>query len=161
MFWFKKIPWLSLTLLLIAYTAFGWIFSSWSVKAIAEGLILSRFEAEFALRLMYGLGASITLFIAILLSNPISVLTVGFGNWLKSDLRAFLSIFFGAFAFTLIFQWIGYVAKFLVLIAAALLLRLDLQQANANKWLSLLIMAISSLLGFTGGILAFYMWGSK
>ena len=159
MIWLKQIPWLSLTILLVIYGILGWAYSSWGIESIEEGIILSRFEAEFAIRLLYGLGTSLILLIVILLSDPISLITVSFGSWLKSDLRAFLSIFFGAFAFTLIFQWFNYFVKFLVLFAAALLLRLDLQQAGVSKWMSVLIMAVFSLLGFIGGILAFYMWG--
>lgn len=159
MIWYKKIPWLSLTIFLITYGLLGWIYSSWGLEAIKQEIIFSNLQAELALRLFFGWGIIVILFIAIILSDPIALITISFGSWFQSDLKAFLSIFLGAFAFTLIFQWFGYFVKFLVLLAAALLLRLDLQQAGVNKWFSLLIMAFSSLLGFTGGILAFYMWG--
>jgi uncharacterized protein YacL len=159
MTWCKKIPWLSLIIFLVTYGVLGWIYSSWGLEAIKQRVIFGNLETELAFRLFSGWGIIVVLLIALLLSDPISLITISLGSWLQSDIKAFLSIFLGAFAFTLIFQWFSYLIKFLVLVAAALLLRLDLQQAGVNKWLSILIMAVSSLLGFTGGILAFYMWG--
>ena len=84
-------------------------------------------------------------------------MAISLDNWLKSDTRAFLSIFIGAFTFTLIVQKVDYFARFLVFAAAALLLKLDLQLIGCNRWLSSLLLIIFCWLGFTGGILAFYI----
>ena len=85
-------------------------------------------------------------------------MTVGLDNWLKSDTRAFMSIFIGAFSFAIIVQRIDYFARFLVLVSAALLLKLDLQLLGYSRWTCSLILVILCWLGFSGGVLAFYEW---
>ncbi len=155
----KQIPWLSLTVLLLTYGAFGWSYSSWGVEAIEQGRLLSKLETEIALPIVYGLGTMLIVLIAIIFTAPISLITISLNSWLKSDARAFISIFIGAFAFTIIVQRVDYFAKFLVLLAAALLVKLDLQLAGYRKWLSWLIVTFFCLLGFIGGILAFNTWG--
>ena len=155
----KSIPYLSLALLLITYGAFGWIYSSWGVKAVEQGILLSKLETEIALGVVYGLGTMWIVLIAVVFTAPISLITISFNSWLKSDARAFLSIFIGAFAFTIIVQRLDYFAKFLVLLAAALLFKLDLQLVGYRKWLSWFIVTFFCLLGFIGGIIAFDTWG--
>ena len=156
---FKKIPWLSLTILLLTYGTFGWMYSSWGVAVIETGELLSQLETKLALRIIYGLGVMSVVLIAVVFTAPISLITVSLDNWLRSDTRAFLSIFMGAFAFTLIVQKVNYFATFLVLLASALLVKLDLQLAGYRRWFSWLILTFFCLLGFIGGILAFDNWG--
>jgi hypothetical protein len=158
MAWFKKIPWLSILLLLITYGAFGWLFGSWAIKLIEQKVFLAQLEHNLGLIILYLFGDIGILLLAIAFTAPISLITISLNSWLKSDTRGFLSILIGAFIFTIIVQRIDYFAKGLVLIAAALLLKLDLQLAGCNRWLSLWILTIFCWLGFTGGILAFYIW---
>lgn len=162
-FWFKillkKIPWLSIAVLLLTYSTFGWMYSFWAMELIEQGRLLSQLETELALRIIYGFGTMLIMLVALIFTAPISLITVSFNNWLKSDVRTFLSIFIGAFAFTIIVQKLNYFAGFLVLLAAALLVKLNLQLAGYRKWLSWLIVTFFSLLGFIGGILAFDNWG--
>lgn len=159
MAWLKKIPWLSLSLLLLTYGAFGWIYGSWAIKLIEQKVLLADLEHDVAISTLYGFGAVMILLLTIAFTAPISLITIGLNSWLKSDIRAFLSIFIGAFAFAIIIQRVDYFARTLVLIAAALLLKLDLQLAGCSRWLCSLILTIFCCLGFTGGILAFYIWG--
>ncbi len=135
------------------------MYSSWGVELVEQGRLLSKLKTEMALRIVYGLGTMLIMLIALVFTAPISLITISFNSWLRSDTRAFISIFIGAFAFTIILQRVDYFAKFLVLLAAALLVKLDLQLAGYRKWLSWLILTFFSLLGFIGGILAFDIWG--
>ena len=135
------------------------MYSSWSVAAIETSELLSQLETVLALRIIYGLGVMSIILIAIVFTAPISLITLSLDNWLRSDTRAFLSIFIGAFAFTLIVQKVNYFATFLVLLASALLVKLDLQLAGYRRWFSWLILTFFCLLGFIGGILAFDNWG--
>jgi uncharacterized protein YacL len=156
----KKIPWLSLIILLLTYSAFGWMYSFWAVKLIEEGRLLSQLETELALRLIYGFGTILIMLVALIFTAPISLITVSLNSWLKSDIITFLSIFIAAFAFTLVVQRVDYFVEFLLLLAAALLVKLDLQLAGYQKWLSWSIVTFFGLLGFIGGILAYDKWGS-
>lgn len=135
------------------------MYSSWGVAAIETSELLSQLETVLALRIIYGLGVMSIILIAIVFTAPISLITLSLDNWLRSDTRAFLSIFIGAFAFTLIVQKVNYFATFLVLLASALLVKLDLQLAGYRRWFSWLILTFFCLLGFIGGILAFDNWG--
>ncbi len=159
MVWLKKIPWISSFLLLLTYGVFGWIYSQWVVAEIERGNLLGALENATEKSTLFGLGIFWVLLIATVITAPIALMTISITFSLKTEARIFLSILFGAFAFSLIIQEIGYFARFLVLLSAAMLMKLDLQLLGFKKWLSTLIVAIFCLLGFAGGILAFYAWG--
>lgn len=157
--WFKKIPWLSLTLLLLTYGTTGWIYANWGLELIEQGRFLSSLARNLSILILYGMGGILISSFVIVFTAPISLVTVSFDSWLKSEVRAFVSIFIGAFAFAIIVQKIAYFARFLVLLSAILLFKLDLQLAGCSRWLALSILIIFCWLGFAGGILAFGIWG--
>ena len=160
MLWIKKIPWLSLSILILAYGTFGWIYASWSVKFIDQGrLFYWVLEKHLATTLIYGMGAFLVLLIALAFTTPIALMTISIGSWIKSDAKAFMYIILGAMAFALIIQWLNLFAKFFVLLASGMLLRLDLRTLGINTWISLSILGCFCLLGFGSGILAFTFWG--
>ena len=159
MLWFKKIPWLSLSILIIAYGAFGWIFASWAVKFIDQGkLFYWVLEEDIMTTLIYGLGIFWVLLIALAFTAPIALMTMGLGKWIKSDSGAFMSIILSAMAFALIIQWLDLFAKLFVLLASAMLVRLDLRTIGLNTWISLLIIGCLCLSGFGSGILAYMVY---
>lgn len=158
MFGLKKIPWLSLALMLLTYATFGWLYGSWSLTLVEEGIFLKELETGIASSILYGIGTMGILAIALIFTAPISLIALSVDNWFRSDSRAFFSIFLGAFAFAVIVQRVDYFTRILVLISAALLVKLDLQLAGYKRWLSFLILTVFCLLGFIGGILAFYLW---
>lgn len=158
MAWSKKIPKLSLVILLLTYGVEGWMYSSWIDKILERGAILSMLTEDIHLVLIYGAAIVNILFLVVLFVSPISLIASSLDGWLKSDTRAFMSILLGAFAFALIVQRVDYFARFLVFVAAALLFKLDLQLAGYSRWLGTLILTIFCLLGFAGGILAFHTW---
>jgi len=149
---------LSLLLLLLTYGAEGWIYGSWIRQFVAENDILDRLLASTQISILYGIAAISIMLMVVGFSSPVSLMTVGLDRWLKSDTRAFLSIFIGAFAFALIVQRIDFFARFLVLVAAVFLGKLDLQLVGCSRWLCSLILVLLCWFGFTGGILAFYRW---
>lgn len=160
---FKKNPRYSLVfsllLLLLTYGAEGWMYGPWIYKLINQKNILSYFvEESVRVTVLYGVAVLGITFLALLFTSPVLLMTVGLDNWLKSDVRAFLSIFIGAFAFAIVVQRVDFFARFLVLIAAFFLGKLDLQLAGCSRWLCTLILVLLCWLGFTGGILAFYEW---
>jgi hypothetical protein len=149
----------SLMLLLLTYGAEGWMYGPWVYKFINQENILTYFVKE-SVRVMVLYSAAMLgiTFLVILFTSPVLLMTVGLDNWLKSDTRSFLSIFIGAFAFAIIVQRIDFFARFLVLISAVFLGKLDLQLVGCSRWLCSLILVLLCWLGFTGGILAFYEW---
>ena len=158
MTWLKKIPGLSLFLLLLTYGVEGWLYGDWVSRFLENSGFLIELADRTRLSVLYGIAITAMLLCVIVLTSPISLLAISLDNWLRSDTRAFLSIFLGAFAFTVIVQKVDYFARFLVFAACALLLKLDLQLMGYNRWLCTVILIVFCWLGFTGGILAFYVW---
>ena len=158
MIWLKKFPSVSIFLLLLAYGVEGWLYGAWASRLLETGNLYANLVDETRFAILYCFAVTAIVLCVIIFTSPISLVELGLDNWLKSDLRAFLSIFFGAFAFTIVVQKVDYFARFLVYVASALLLKLDLQLLGYNRWLCSIILSILCWLGFTGGILAFYFW---
>lgn len=159
MAWLKKIPWLSLTILLLSYAVEAWMYGIWANKLLESGVLFVHLTEQINLSILYGVAITAISFLVVVFTSPISLLAISLDGWLKSDSRAFVSIFIGAFAFAIIVQRVDYFARFLVLASAALLVKLDLQLIGCDRWLCSFILVIFCCLGFTGGILAFYAWG--
>ncbi|MGL5834762.1 MAG: hypothetical protein ACRC1Z_16225 [Waterburya sp.] len=164
MIWLRRNPRysliFSLLLLLVTYSAEGWMYGSWIYEFVAQENILTYFLAEesVGITILYSAAVLGITFVVLLFTSPVLLMTVGLNNWLKSDIRAFLSIFIGAFAFAIIVQQVDFFARFLVMISAVFLAKLDLQLAGCSRWLCSIILVLLCWLGFTGGILAFYEW---
>lgn len=158
MAWLKKFPGISLFLLLLTYGIEGWLYGSWGTRFLEESNLLIELADKTRFGILYCIATAVILSCVVVLTSPISLVAISLDNWLKSDTRAFLSIFLGAFAFTIIVQKVDYFARFLLFAACALLLKLDLQLIGLNRWLCTLILIVFCWLGFTGGILAFYVW---
>ena len=110
----------SLLLLLLTYGVEGWIYGSW-MNQLLEREVLLQFAEPIRLSILYIAAiVSITL-IVFLFTFPVSLMTVSLNGWLKSDSRAFVSIFLGAFAFAILVQRIDYLTRFLVLLSAVFL----------------------------------------
>jgi hypothetical protein len=156
MVWLKKVPGVSLILLLLTYGAEGWMYCSWVMHLFEEKAIFSRLHEQAYYGLFYGVAIVAIVFFIMAFTSPTLLMMVGLNNWLKSDSRAFASIILGALVFAIVVQRVDYFARFLVLAAAVFLLKLDLQLAGYSRWFCSLILAVCCWLGFTGGILAFY-----
>ncbi len=154
---------ISTTLLLMTYGVFGWFHASWVTKILEDegikNIIFQVLEPEIRLVLLYGIGAIYIIAIAIVFTSPITLMAMSLNKWLKSDIRAFFLVFLGAFAFALIVQRLDFFATFLMLLANAILVKLDLQTLGLSRWLSYCVLAIMCLGSFFSGIIAFYYWG--
>lgn len=131
----QKLPWLSLTLLLLTYSIFGWILA----------------EAIMGWEIRLAVGASLLL-IVLTLTAPITLIRVCFGSWLQSDVKAFIAIIFFSLALVAVIVWIKLFARVAVLLAAGALARLDLQRAGYGRWQALSLLAFICLLGYSLGI---------
>jgi hypothetical protein len=148
----------SLLLLFVTYGAEGWIYGSWTYQLLEHESFLNNFVESSRISILYGVAIVGIAFLVIMFTSPVFLLTVGLNNWLKSATRSWLSIFIGAFAVTMIVQRIDFFARFLILISAIFLGKLDLQLVGCGRGLCSVILVLLCWLGFTGGILAFYEW---
>ncbi len=159
--WLKKFPWLSLIILNATYGVAGWHYAEWSQEIIFKGQLWHwTIEPAIAAIIIYGLAILGVIAIANLVNTPFESLTMGLGGWLKSEAKAVMSIFFGALAFALIVQRLQHFSRFLVLLAAFLLFKLDFRTAGYSETTSRIILIFFSLGSFAGGVALFYYWGN-
>jgi hypothetical protein len=136
----KKIPWLSLGLLLLAYSTFSWfLYSSTApwllwlaalIFALLQAVLLTTFSKGFRLF---------------------------FRRWLRSDIGYFSVILISAFSVTVILVWFNIFEYFLAVVGAEILSRMDLQNAKYNEWEALAILTSISVLGLAVGLIARYV----
>ena len=127
----KKLPWVSLTLLLVTYSILGW-------------LLATVHRPPWVIWLLAGVGA---LLIAGAMTSALPVVTDILAFTLKSDARAFLVVSVVAFLVVVIISWISAFAHALLVMSAESLARLDLQTYGFNQWQAFWILSIVSLLG--------------
>lgn len=109
----KKLPWVSLTLLLVTYITLGWILS-----AVNDPLPI------------WVIVAGAVLLLAMALSSPWSKIRDSFARIFKSDTRAFLIAVVAAFLLVIIITWLYIFAHVLVVVSVGTLVRLDTQTAR-------------------------------
>jgi hypothetical protein len=148
----------SLLLLFLTYGAEGWLYGSWIYELLKQESILNNFVESARISILYGVAILGIALLVIMFTSPAFLLTVSLNSWLKSDARAILSILIGAFAFAIVIQRVDFFARFLVLVSAIFLGKLDLQLVGCSRWLCSLILILLCWFGFTGGILTFYEW---
>jgi hypothetical protein len=153
MFWNKKIPWLSLSLLALAYGTFGWIYSETISNLTAS--ILDEKEALVNANLfglLYGLGAILVVVIALSFTAPVTILQLILGDWFRSDKSAVVSVLIWAFVAVIIVSWLAYFVRLLVLLSAAILARLELQTVGYTQKQGIIILVLICLLSYFLGI---------
>ncbi|MBW4657117.1 MAG: hypothetical protein KME15_00435 [Drouetiella hepatica Uher 2000/2452] len=141
----RKFPWLSLALLLAAYATFSWFFT----HAFTQVLTFSN-----TAYLSWSLVLAFTLLEALLLTTQFDGLKSLIGRWLRSDMGYFTLIIAASLGATLAFIWSNVTGYFVVLIAAEILARLDLQNAKFSRFQSFIILTVISVLGLAIGLIA-------
>ncbi|MBD2092939.1 hypothetical protein H6F67_24120 [Microcoleus sp. FACHB-1515] len=135
----KKLPWLSLALLLAAYTTLSWLLYrlnvTWQLWAIVLGLALTQ---------------------AFLLTTFSHGVQQFLEKWLRSDLGYFSVILLLAMLGVFFLAWFHFFGHLLVLLAAEILARLDLRRAGYTRVQALMILVLVSLLGLGVGGTAYY-----
>jgi hypothetical protein len=131
---FKRLPWISLFLVWMSFSTLGWVLSethtpwfSWIVVVIAVLLLLASLTAPLSTVANYSI------------------------IFLKSSSRSFLVAIFGAFLFFLMVAWFRLFLDTLLIIAAAVLARIDFQTAGFKEAQAFVITSLFSLAGIAGG----------
>jgi len=125
---------LSFSLLLVTYINFGWLLAGW--------------HNEWQHWIVVGL---LILLLSELLASPWSIIRLVTVRWLKSDRRAFLTALLGGFVGVFLLVHMSLLLNIVLLIAAGLMVRLDLQVANLHDWQAFLLLFSTSLLGIMIG----------
>lgn len=126
----KKLPWLSLVLLLVTYSTLGWILSAYS-------------ESWF----FWLLTILSTVLLDLWLSSSWSKIRDHFVGLFKSDSRTFLVAVAAALLTVFIITWLHIFVHILVIVSSGILARLDTQVAGLREWQVFWTLLIISLVG--------------
>ena len=158
-----KFPWLSWTLFVFVSISFGWLVASerfiWSqfifdqlkLWGLYHDLVQERYLVTLSIRIAETL---FVLFFTVLLSDSLTVLTLIFKKPFSSTVLTFIYILVWSFVCTIILTFLPYFIRFLILVASAMLLRLDLQQINFNHRQASILIGATGIVFFTLGIVA-------
>jgi ABC-type multidrug transport system fused ATPase/permease subunit len=164
--WLKKFPWLSLLIVLLSYGVFGWMISQssgvWGEWIIAQGKSFDwGLEEDSAFLLIHGLALLLIVLISLALTMPVTLMTFFVDSSLKSEWKAFFSMLWWSLAFVVILAWFNYFVRFLVLLCAAILGRIELRNAGYREWQNFIILTLFCISGFALGILSYLHWGQN
>ena len=155
----KRIPWLSLLLLLVAYASFGWFLCYCAfplVDTLPQGLsaqeIFDRVLVKPALPrviLLVAIGGS--LFLSLAFMRPLSNFTRFIDRWFKSDTTAFLTLAILGGMVAVFLYWLHIFLFVITIGAAGALARIDLQTDRFSDAQSFWILSTTSLSGLVAG----------
>jgi hypothetical protein len=158
----SKFPWVSFVLLLLTYISFGWSYARWAVLTIEnfkDSYWLEKINIDAAT--IDILGGFFLVSIVFVFTGAVALLTDKIFSWIKTQLQVFTSIIGGSLAVVLILYLFEYSVRFLVLLSAAMLFRLDLRNNGFKKENAAIILAIFSLSGFIIGVLSYTFLSEK
>ena len=166
MSWLTKSPFLSLSVVVSTYCLFGWNVG-FSISSLTHSLIQQGkncgwlFESDTVSLMLHILAGVLVLTITASLVAPVSLITIVFGSWFKSDNRAMVSVLWGTFAVILIVCWLEHFVRLLLLLCAATLEKLELQDQGHPQWKVLSMLMVICLGSFGLGLAIFYgyNWG--
>ncbi len=134
----KRVPWVSLALVLLSYSALGWVISEtrasifvWLVTVVAILLLI------------------------VTLTTPWSKVTNYYTILFKSNIRSFCVAVLAAFLFFIMLAWFRVFLDTLLIISATILVRIDFQIAGLREGLAFCTTSIFSLAGLTLGALIY------
>lgn len=133
----KKLPWISLTLVLLTYSVFGWILSQEKLPPFAWLLIV----------------ISVLILIAAI-TTPWSKAVKYVRFLFNTKLKSFGFAVLGAFLFFLVFAEFRIFLDIMLIISTTILVRLDFQVAGLKETQAFLITSVFSL---TGLMLGFFL----
>lgn len=127
---YKPVPWLSILLLLLANIAFGFFLHEYVKESWLWGAAIAYIVAQCGI-------------LSIVWQPVRNFLLLGF----QSDVGyAFMALAGASFAVVIV-VWARVSSYFLVMLAAALLMRIELFTRRLGRWLSFLAMVLVSLVG--------------
>jgi len=165
----NKLPWISLLLLLAAYSSLGWVVSgpefpefSWlpfvceqvvdRLLAIATQTPQNVCRLAVEHNLLGGLLAVGWILLAsFAFMSPLSSFSRFVNRWFQSDTVAFLSIFMLAGLATLVLFWLHVFLQILTVLAAEALVRIEMQTIGLTAIQAFWMLASVSLIGLLAG----------
>lgn len=159
----RELPWISFGLFVLTYGVFGWLVGEmvphWQVWLLAHRPWFPwDMNGAIATQISWLFGGGLVLVLMVVLTAPMQLMQLLFGSWLRSDVKALISVLAWAIAAVLIICWIEQFIRFFVLLAAGMLCNLDLQLRGCRKWQVFVILTGTSLGSFALGGYLFSQW---
>lgn len=162
----QNISWLDTNLLLSfslffsTYGVVGWtiarVADHWAMVITEQSTFINLLIQENFLPLIIKLLILlITVFISLILSSPLVLITFIFEESINSDLKAFIAILFWSIVLVFIFCSFDYFSHLLVITSSNILLRLDLQKLKYKNWQVLTFIFIVASTAFSLGFILF------
>ncbi|MDZ7961956.1 MAG: hypothetical protein RMY34_29460 [Aulosira sp. DedQUE10] len=130
----QRVPWVSLTLLLLSYSTLGWVISETKAPLFVWGVTV----------------VGILIFVGSL-TVPWTRMTQASSILFKSNTRTFFFAVLAAFLFFVMLAWFRMFLDTLLIIAAAILARIDFQAAGFKEGQAFCLTSILSLAGVALG----------
>ncbi|MBD2508159.1 hypothetical protein H6G91_12855 [Nostoc muscorum FACHB-395] len=135
---FKRVPWVSLALVLLSYSTLGWVISETHAPVFVWVLTVVAI-----------------LLLIVTLTTPWPKMTYYLRILLKSNIRSFGVAVLAAFLFFLMIAWFRVFLDTLLIISATILVRIDFQRAGLKEELAFFTASIFSLAGLALGALIY------
>ncbi|MEH2180613.1 hypothetical protein [Nostoc sp.] len=133
----KRVPWVSLALVLLSYSTLGWVISEtrasmfmWVATVVAILLLIITLTAPWPKMTYYSI-------------------------FLQSNTRSFGIAVLAAFLFFIMIAWFGVFLDTLLIISATILVKIDFQRAGLKEGLAFSTASIFSLGGLALGALIY------
>ena len=165
MLWLKYLPVISILLLLVTYTAFGWHVTSASL-VWSEPLSAQFKSWDFDLEqqsILWGIHLLALLMIvltSLALTAPIALMTFFVGSWARSEVQSMISMVFWSFVLVVMLRWFNYFVEFLVLICSAVLGRIELRNAGLSQSQAVLVLLALCIASFGVGVYSSFQFGT-
>ena len=163
----KQFPWVSFSLLLVAYASLGWLLASpdltspaWLASAcyqtfdLARGTLSATLQPRSICHLIVKenlVGAALAFAWIIVASvafrSPLTSFSRFVAHWFKSDTVAFLSLCVVAGMLTLILFWLKLFLQITTILASEALARIDLQTLGFSTTQAFWILVVLSSIG--------------
>lgn len=130
----KRIPWISLVLVLLSYSTLGWVLSETKAPLFVWLLLM--------LTILILVGT---------LTAPYPEIVSRSSVLFRSNTRTFIVTVFGAFLFFMMLAWFRIFLDSLLIISAAILARIDFQSAGFKQGEVFILTSIFSLVGVALG----------
>ncbi|BAQ63566.1 hypothetical protein GM3709_331 [Geminocystis sp. NIES-3709] len=158
--WLDTNFFLSLSLFFCTYAVVGWsianLANKWAKIITEQNTIINLLIQEDLLPLIIKLSILFgTVFLSLILSSPLVLITIIFEESINSDLKAFIAILFWSIVLVFVFCSFDYFSDLLVITSSNILLRLDLQKFNNNNSQVLFFIFVMASIAFSVGFILF------
>jgi hypothetical protein len=162
----EKTSWLDTNLLVSFFLFFstygvvGWmtarVANHWAIVITEQNTLINLLiQKDFLPLIIKLLILFATIFISLILSSPLGLITFVFEESINSDVKAFIAILFWSIVLVFIFCSFDYFSHLLVITSSNILLRLDLQKLKYKNWQILTLIFVVSSTAFSLGFILF------